>query len=180
MKTSLTYGAAMAAGGFALVLLLYVAGFHDSPEKMSVAQWVGSLGGLAIGIACLALAMREKRALSNPENDWGYGSALGAGLLTSVVSGALGLVSGWLYFSVINPGFSEVVLQAQLAAMEAKGMSAAQVAQAEPRVKKFTSPAVMTAFQGFFGTLWAVVLSLVVAIFFRRRDTPAPDVPPTL
>lgn len=180
MNTSLTYGAAMAAGGFALNLLLYVAGFHDNPEKMSVAQWGGSIGGLAIGITCLALAMKEKRARSNPENDWGYGSALGTGVLVSLVSGLLGLVSGWLYFAVINPGFSDVVLQTQLAAMEAKGMPAAQIAQAEPMVKRFTSPAMMTAFQGFFGFLWSVLLSLVVAIFFRRRDTPPATVPPTL
>ncbi len=180
MNTSLMYGAAMAAGGFALNLLLYVAGFHDNPEKLSVAQWGGSIGGLAIGIACLALAMKEKRARSNPENDWGYGSALGAGLLVSVVGGLLGSVGGWVYFAVINPGFSDVVLQAQLAAMEAKGMSSAQVAQAEPMVKKFTSPGVMTAFQGFFGMLWSALLSLVVAIFFRRRAEPSPFAPPPL
>ena len=180
MKTSLTYGATMAAASFALVLLLYVAGFHDSPEKMSAAQWAGGLGGIGIGIACLALAMREKRALSNPENDWGYGSALGAGILTALVGGVLGAVSGWLYFAVINPGFSDVVLQAQLAGLEAKGMSAAQIAGAEPMMKKFSSPAMMTVFQGFFGFLWSVLLSLVVAIFFRRRDTPAAAVPPSL
>ncbi len=180
MKTSLTYGATLAAGGFALNLLLYVAGFHDSPEKLSVAQWVGSLGGLAIGFACLALAMREQRALSNPENDWGYGSALGAGLLTGLVGGLLGAVGGWLYFAVINPGFGDVIREAQLAAMEAKGLSSTQIAQAESMVKRFTSPGVMTAFQAFFGVLWSALLALVVAIFFRRRDTPPAVVPPTL
>jgi len=180
MKTSLTYGAAMAAAGFALVLLLYVAGFHDSPEKMASAQWIGGLAGAGIGIACLALAMREKRALSNPENDWGYGSALGAGILTALVGSVLGAVTGWVYFAVINPGFSDIVLQAQLAGMEAKGMPAAQIAAAEPMMKRFTSPAMMTVFQGFFGFLWSLLLSLVVAIFFRRRDTPPVAVPPAL
>lgn len=180
MKTSLTYGAAMAIAGAVLTLVLYLAGFHDSVEKMKPAQWVGSIGGIAIGISCLTLAMRDKRANHPVDSDWGYGSALGAGVLTALFGSLFGTVTAYVYFALLNPGFSDVVFQAQVAAMESKGMTAAQIEKIEPMLRKWMSPLAMTLMQGFMGFIWSLLLSLVLAIFVRKRPAPAGsgEIPP--
>jgi hypothetical protein len=180
MKIALTYGFAMALGGALLALLLFFAGFHDAPEKLQAGQWIATVLGIGIGIGSLALAMREKRALFPADETWSYGHALGVGLLAGLFAGLFGGVFGGLYFHVINPGMSEVILQSQIAAMEAKGLSPAQIERAEPMLRKWMSPAMLTVMQVFFGCVWNVVLALVVAIFFRRRasDAPAATPPP--
>ena len=165
----------MAIAGAVLTLLLFFAGFHDSVEKMKAAQWIGSIGGLAIGVGCLTLAMREKRAQFPADKEWGYGSALGAGVLTGLFASLFGLVTAYAYFAIFNPGFSEVVFQAQVAAMEAKGMSSAQIEKIEPMLRQWMSPIAMVIMQGVMGVVWSTLIALIVAIFLRKR-TPVPDV----
>lgn len=182
MKLAATYGALMAIANAILLLVLFFAGLHDNAERLSTAQWVGVVGGVAISVTGLALTMREKRAQYPAEEEWGYGSALGGGVLAGVVASFLGMVTAALYFGLINPGFSDVVWQAQSAAMEAKGVSAAQIEKIEPMVRKWISPVALTIIQGISGVIWSVVLALVVAIFFRRRPaaTGGADAPPPL
>ena len=170
----------MAIAGAALTFILYLAGFHESPEKMPTAQWVGGIGGVAIGVTCLALAMRERRSLTPAETDWGYGRALGAGVMTGLFASLFGLVTGYVYFGIVNPGFSEVIFQSQVVALEARGMTSAQIERVEPMLRKWISPVALTVMQGFSGFVWSLVLSLIVAIFLRKRptDTPAEAPPP--
>jgi membrane associated rhomboid family serine protease len=168
MKTALIYGAAMAIAGAVLTLLMYFAGFHDNAEKMAAARWVGMIGGIGIGVACLALAMREKRAGYSADQEWGYGPAFGGGVLTSLFASLFGLITAYLYFAILNPDFSEVILQTQISAMEARGMTQAQIDRAEPMLRKWMSPLAMTIMQGISGFVMSVVLALIVAIFFRK------------
>lgn len=177
MKTSLTYGAAMAIAGAVLTLLLYLAGLHDAVEQLKTAQWAGTVGGIAIGVTCLALAMREKRALHPADSDWGYGAALGAGVLTGLWGSLLGMVTAYVYFGIVNPGFSDVILQSQVAAMEAKGVSAAQLERIEPMIRKWLSPVALTLTQGAMGFVWSFLLALIVAGFFRKRPAASDSAP---
>ncbi len=58
----LTYGLLMALSGAVLTLAMFFAGLHESVARMAAAQWIGTMGGIAIGTTCLSLAIREKRA----------------------------------------------------------------------------------------------------------------------
>ncbi len=159
----------MAIAGAVFTLVLFFAGFHDSAEKMTAAQWIGIIGGVGIGATCLALAMREKRTQFPAEAEWGYGSALGVGVLSGLFASLFGLVTAYLYFVILNPGFSEVVFQAQLAAMEEKGVPAAQLEKMEPMLRMMSRPGTMVISQCIGGFISSVVLSLIIAIFFRKR-----------
>lgn len=180
MKNALTYGLFTALTGTALLLLMYFLGFHDTPEKMKSVQWVGLAGSVVISAVFIALAMREKRADFPTVEDWGYGNALVAGVLTGLFASLFGLVSAYVYFFVINPDFSEVSYQVQVRAMEASGKTPDYVAKAEPALRMFSKPAVLVVFQGIFGFVISVIVALLVAIFFRKRDQPADDAPPSL
>jgi hypothetical protein len=172
MKIPLSYGVAMAIAGALLTFVMFFAGFHDTAEKMQsgVAQTIGMVVPLAIAVTCLILAMRDKRANTPPDANWGYGSALGVGVLTGLFGALLGAVFAYIYFAFINPNMTEVIYQMQVAKMEEKGMSAEQIGNAESMMRKMMSPIMMTVFQTLMGIVWGVILSLIIAIFFRRRD----------
>lgn len=181
MKPSLTYGLVMAIAGALVTFAMYFAGFHDSPEKMQsgLGKWVGILASVAIAVATLSLAMSDRRAQRAPDAHWGYGPALGTGVLTSLFAALFGAVFAYIYFAMINPNMSDVVYQTQVAAMEAKGMTADRIEKAESFMRKMVSPPIMTVFQTMFGFVANVILSAIVAIFFRRRASEA-TLPPTL
>ncbi len=180
MKTALTYGAAMAVANTLVTLILYLAGLHDSAEKLRLAQWVGGLAGAGVTIGALTLAIREKRTAFPADETWGYGNAVGCGLLTTVFGSLFGTIAGYVYFAFIHPDMSDVIYQGQVAAMEARGMPAAQIERAEPIMRKWMSPPILALIQLFFGFVWSTVLTLIVAIFLRRRPEVAPDAPPSI
>jgi hypothetical protein len=181
MKTALTYGFLMAVSGSVVNLLLFFTGLHDTPAGMQTAQWLGGLAGLAITVAGLALAMREQRLQRAGDANWSYGSAWGYGVLTGLFGGLFGAVFAYLYFGVIHPGFADVVLEMQTERMADAGLAPAQIERAEPMVRKWLSPGLLSLTQAFSGFLLAVGLSLLVAITYRRPLPAATeDLPPTL
>jgi hypothetical protein len=174
MKTYLTYGFIMTLAGAFVNLGLHFSGFYADPEKFQTAQNIGIVGGLVITITGLLLGMRDKRAGTPADKPWGYGSALGTGVMIALFASILSAVYNYAYFAFINPGFSDIVVEAQLAAMEAKNVPAAHIDGAEPMIRKFSSPGVMTAMGLVMGFLWSVVISLIVAAFVRNRPAAAP------
>jgi hypothetical protein len=181
MKTYVTYGFFMALAGLLLTLALYFLGYHSDPAKISTAQWIGSLGALAIGITITILGTKARRAEVPMTQEFSYGSALGAGVMITLFGALFSIVSTYLYFQVINPGMADIIVQAQLDKMEAKGMSGAQLDQAEKMTRMFMKPAFMMAFNFIGGMFWGTVISLITAAFLKRNATEelAPDLPPT-
>jgi hypothetical protein len=182
MKIPLTYGAAMAFASALLTFTLFFTGYHDSVEKMQsgFAQTVAVVVPLLIAVACLALAMREKRSNTPADQTWGYGSAFGVGVLTALFGALFSAIFAYIYFKFLNPGMAEVMYDMQVAKMEQQGLSSQQLEGAEKVMRMMLSPAAMTLFQTFSGFLITVVIALIVAIFFKRRTTLAAEAPPVL
>ena len=171
MKTYLTYGVSMALASALLTLVLFFLGFHSDAAKFGMAQWIGNIGLLVISIACLVLGMKARRAEVPATEEFGYGSALFTGFMISLFGGLCSVVTNYLYFHVINPGFTEIIVQAQLDKMEAKGMSGTQLEQAEKGIRMFMNP-IFTGCFVFLGSLfWGTVISLVAAAFLKRPST---------
>jgi len=172
MKTYLTYGAAMAVAGLLFTLLMFFAGFHSDAEKMEsgVAKTIGMIVPLAIGITCIVLAIKARRAEVPETESFGYGAAFVAGLMTGVFAVLFGLITSYLYFVVINPNFSDVVYQGAVAKMEAKGVPSDKIAQAEPMMRKFMSAPAMIVFGAVGGFCSSLVISLIAAAFLKRPD----------
>ncbi len=180
MKLALTYALFMTLAGAALMLLLYFLGFQSDVEKFRAGQWIGGIGGVIISVIFLALAMREKRADFPAVEEWGYGNALGSGILTALFASLFGVVTAYFYFFVLNPEFSEINHQMQIKAMQAKGMSEADIAKIEPAMRMFSKPALLIVFQVIGSFFFSVIISLIVAIFFRKREQPGMDAPPPI
>ena len=168
MKTYLTYGSAMAGGGFVLVLILFILGFHSDPSKLSVAQWIQSCVGLGIAIACIVLGTKARRAQVPTTEDFGYGRALGTGVLITLVASLIGIVTTYLYVGVINPHFSDVIVQAQADKLEAKGLSADKIEQIQKMSAPFMKPPMQMAFGFLGGMFFGTIISLISAAFLKR------------
>ena len=174
MKTSITYGFIMTLCGAFIGLGLYFTGFHADADKLKIAQNISIVTGIIIGVSCTLLGMREKRADTPADKPWGYGSALGTGVMIGLFGALFGGVYNYVYFAYIDPNFREVVLQAQIAALEAKNLSSAQIEQAEPFIRKWLSPAIMTITGAIMVFIWNLVISLIVAAFVKNRPAAAP------
>jgi hypothetical protein len=180
MKTYLTYGFGMALGGALLSFAMFFAGFHDSPAKLDTAQWIQMAGGLALGITGVVLGTKARRAEIPADAPFGYGSALGAGVMITLFAALLGLVTTYLYVAVINPHYGDVVLQAQSEKLEAKGLPAEQIEQIQRMSSVMMKPATMTAFTFVSGLFFGTLISLVTAAFLKRPagEDPALSPPP--
>src|SRR3954469_9319857 len=126
MKTSLLYGAAMAIAGAMLIMLLYLTGLHSDPAKLTMAQIVGGCGGLVIGIICITLGTKARRAEIPPSEEFGYGRALQAGFMISLFAALFGMITVFVYAKFINPEFADIIVQAQTQKLEGK-MNPAQL-----------------------------------------------------
>jgi hypothetical protein len=154
------------------VLALYALGFHSDASKLGTAQLIQTCVGLAIGIACIVLGTKAKRATVPPEEDFGYGAALGAGVMVTLFAALIGIVTSLIYMQVINPGMNDVIIQAQIAKWEAANMPAARMEQAEAMMRKMMNPAIQVCFQFLGGMFFGTLISLITAAFLKR---PAAD-----
>ncbi|HNC22785.1 MAG TPA: DUF4199 domain-containing protein [Opitutaceae bacterium] len=168
MKTYSLYGFYTALASMVLTLAIYFLGYHSDPAKFSTGQIIGSVGGLAIGITFIVLGTKARRAEWPVAEDFTYGNAFVAGFMTMFCAGVIGIVTNYLYFQVINPGIADVIVQAQLDKLEAKGLSGAQLEGAEKSIRFFMKPGI-TAAVGFISALfWGAIISLVTSAFLKR------------
>ena len=76
-----------------------------------------------------------------------------------------------LYSTMINPGLTEVILEAQTEKFEAAGMSADAAEKATAMVRKMMHPAVQSAIGFVMGLFFGTLVSLVTAAFLKRPAT---------
>jgi len=177
MKTCSLYGFISALAGALLGLALYFLGYHSDPAKLAAAQWIGGLGGLAIAVVCTALGVKARRAEVPEAEGFGYGRALGAGVQVGLVWSFLSAVFNYAYLAFINPGFSEIMLQDKLDKLQAKGVSGAQLEQAE-KITRFMLNPIPAAIAGLiYLFILGFIIALIVAAFLKR---PAPAGPPPI
>ena len=183
MKTYLTYGGALAIGSALLLFALYFLGFHSAAAQLSASQIISTVVNLILWVTCLVLGTRARLAEVPVTEEFGYGRALGSCVMILLFAGLFGMVTTYLYFAVVNPGFADLIIQTQLDAMEAKGLSGAQLEQAENGIRMVMTPVGMTIY-GFIGTMTVgTLVALVTAAFLRRAAVADPDLtntPPPL
>lgn len=180
MKTCLTFGAALAIANALLTFGLYFAGLHSDVAKLGTAQWVGTTGIIVFSLACIILGVKARREEIPADEDFTYGRALGAGVLVVLFASLLGMITTILYSSVINPGFSELLAQAQVQKWETMGMSAAQIEPAEKMMRSMMKPPIQAVFGFFSGMVGGTLLSLIVAAFLKRSALESAEAPPPL
>ncbi|MSU49891.1 MAG: DUF4199 domain-containing protein [Opitutus sp.] len=162
----------MAIAGAVLAVSLYLLGFHSDPAKLGTAQIVGTVGALGIGIVCITAGTKARRADIPAAEEFGYGRALGTGVMIALFASLFGIGTSFLYARVINPEFVDIIVQAQVQKLEARGMSGAHVEAAEKMIRMMSEP-VVQAVSGFLGgVFFGTLISLVTAACLKRPAAP--------
>lgn len=174
MKTYLTYGFGIALAGALVNLVLYFAGLHNDPSKLTAAQWIGGLLGVLITIVGIVLGTKARRSQIPPGESFGYGRAFVAGLGIAFFAAVFGVLTGYLYMHVINPGLNDLIIQSKTAEMEAKGVSAAQLEQMEKVLRMMTSAPAQAIFTFLGAMFFGTIVSLITAAVLKREATPPP------
>ncbi len=172
MKTYLTYGFVAALCNTLLAVVLFFLGFHSDVEKLSTAQWLGWIGSLIISVTCIVLGTKARRAEIPASETFSYGRAFGAGVMIALFAALFGAIGHFLYMSMINPGMTDVIIQSQIAQLEASGMSSSQIESAEAITRKMMHPAVQAAFAFVFGFIFNLVIALITSAFLKRSEVP--------
>ena len=88
--------------------------------------------------------------------------------MITLFAALIGIVTNILYMQFINPGMTELTVQAQIAKWEAAGMPSSRMEQAEGMMRKMMSPPVMAAMGFCFGMIFGTIISLITAAFLKR------------
>jgi hypothetical protein len=171
MKIPLVYGLLMAVVGALLMYGLFFAGYHETPDKLALVRWPSAGVSVVASIVFLAIAMHGRRAEYPANQEWGYGTAFGTGVLTALWGCLFSALISYVYFAYVNPQFGDVVYQLQVQAMQAKGMPSARIDAAEKMMRMLLSPIPLTILQLVQSFIGLVIASLIVAIFFRKPTT---------
>jgi hypothetical protein len=100
--------------------------------------------------------------------------------MTGLFSVLFGAIFAYIYYSTLNPEVTNIMYEMEIAKMEAKGAPPEQIDAAKGMMGFMFTPAMATLMQSVVGFLATVVLSLIIAIFYKRRTTELQSVPPTL
>lgn len=178
MKPPVVYGVALALASAFLTLALYFLGWHSDAAKLSQAQWIGAIGVFLLNVVCVVLGIRAERAETPAGKNFGYGRALGVGVMVSLVAGVIGIGTNWFYFETVNPGFRDLLVQAQLDKMAASGLSGDQMDKAEKGLRFFMQPLILGLVSFVNAIIWGTLISLVAAAFLKRRPSGVPVAEP--
>lgn len=174
MKNPILYGFLIAVAGLLVSVVLTLTGMYGDPQKLGTAQLVSGLIGLVVAIVGLWLGISASRAVSTPSEGFSYGRAVGAGALIVLWDAIFGAIFTVLFFTVINPDVREVMVQANLDKIAAKGGSPER---AEGMIRMMVSVPILTISTIIFVGLFGMLLTLIIAAFLRR-DPPRSAQPP--
>ncbi|MFH1499348.1 MAG: DUF4199 domain-containing protein [Verrucomicrobiota bacterium] len=171
MRTALVHGCLLGLSLFICLLGLHAIGLHADPSKVRVMQMVESLLSYIFLMAALLACLRRLQN-ADLDNPLGYAKALGHGALLALTGGLVLGLGHWVYGTFINPGYRDILREALLTGVN---LTPEQLAIAEPDIQFITSPTGIAIGQGVPLVAFGLLMSLVVAIFFRRTalNTPA-------
>ncbi len=170
MRTALVFGSLLGLSLFICLLGLHATGLRADPSKVQILRMAESLLSYIFLMAALLACLRR---LQNADrgNPLGYPRALGHGVLLALTGGVVLGLGHWVYGTFINPGYGDTLREAMLAGYD---LTPEQLAEIEPRMRFITSPTGIAIGQGVPLVAFGLLMSLVVALFFRRTSLNAP------
>ena len=179
MKNCALYGFVWALASAFLTLILFFAGLHSDPAKLSAAGWIGGLVGMAIAVACMIIGVRARRAEVPSGEDFTYGSAYGTAFGIAAIASVLSAAFTYVYWVFINPAIAEVIIQDQVSKLESSGLTGDRLDQATAGVRKIFAPIPQAVSTLVLLLIIGAVIALIVAGFLKRTK-PAVDAPPVM
>jgi hypothetical protein len=152
---------------FTVIRWINTAAFHGSIPATQIRSYSGlfSLIILALGIY---LGLKQVRARNG--NSLTYSQAVKTGILIAVITAVLVALFGWFYCAVLNPGYTDFMVQDIRQSLTAAGKSSAEIAQAAESARKEFSTGAQVA-QALIGqAVVGTLITLILGLFIRTKN----------
>jgi len=121
---------------------------------------------MAISIIIIILAHRE--FVKTGDGFMNYGEGIGIAFWSGSIGGLISSVFSYIYITMVNPNFLEVLKEKQIMDMEKRGMSEAQIEQAMEFSKMFSGAEAIAIFGLLGAIIGSVIFALIIAAFTKK------------
>lgn len=176
-KTVLTFGimAGVIIIAYTFVTLLILGDFGKmTPKDLAAAEALGYIRYLILLLGVVMAMVTYRKNVAGPIS---YGRALRVGVLVAVVTALFVGAMELTYVAFINPEFYDQYAKLTASAMQARGASAAEIAETQSQLQSMqwmTSPGMTGLFYFVETAVIGIILSLIAAIFIRRKEGESP------
>ena len=166
---SVRYGLIWGAISIAVGLVGFLLGFDPAmPDTGMAAKVIMGLIGLAVPVWAIYAAIKQHR-----DQELGgyltFSRGIGVGTFSGLVAGVISAIWIALYVTVINPGFSDSIRDAQMEQFESQGMSEDQIEMAVNMAGWFTNPGFLAFSQLLGGVITGFILGLIIGAIMKRE-----------
>jgi hypothetical protein len=164
---TLIYGVGTGLVLIVLSLILYVTNLYMN-DVLRYLEYVIMIAGMVIG----SLQYRKVQL----KGFMTYGQAFSANFLIGLFATVVSVIFFFFYIKYINTGLIDEIMAQVRTKMEAKAgnMSQEQMDQSMMWTEKFMSPVWMVIWGFLVSAFWAAILSLIIAIFIKKKNPDAP------
>jgi Protein of unknown function (DUF4199) len=162
-SVGMRYGLFMGGAGIVVFLIIALSGMKpDGPFR-----WVG------VVITAVLMFMAHKYFKDNGDGYMTVGQGTGIGFWSGITSSVISSIFTYIYVKFIDAGFVEALKDAQVEAMQQKGMSDDQIEQGMKIASMFVSPEALLIFGLLFGVLGGLIIGVIIAIFTQKKNPDA-------
>jgi hypothetical protein len=154
---------------FGLILsifsIVYFLILNVSGVNMATGYW--NWIGYVVGIVIIFLA--HKYYKENTDGFMNYSQGIGIAFWLGLISSAISSVFTYIYIKFIDSSMLEMISDAQIEAMEKKGLSDEEIEQAMKFASMFSTPEALLGFGLIGGIISTIIIALIVTIFTQKR-----------
>mgnify|MGYP003118807098 FL=1 len=163
-KVALTYGGLLGLLTIILAVVLYVT------NSLLDRNWMTAAVSFLIMIACISYGQKVYRNGNGGFMD--LKDALKVGVGIALIGAILGALYNYVFLTVIEPGFTELIIEKQRETMinSQPNMTEAQIDQAMEFAGKFSQPWVQSSFQIVAGIFFGFIISLISGLILKRNN----------
>ncbi len=160
-QNGLKYGLYTGVASVLFSLLL----FSLDVSRESYLQWV-SWVILIIGIVLATINYRDKINGGHIT----FGNAFMTGLYVVIVNSILVMIYSYMYFTWIDPGFTQAMLENVEQKLLDRGMSDEMIEQQLAMTEKFMKPGFMIFWGLFMSVIFGAIISLITSAILKKED----------
>jgi len=163
-KIAINNGLLLGLLSVALGVIMYVMNMHLEQSSISM------ILGVVITVGVLIYAFNQYKKASDGFMSVGQGLKLGMGII--LISTIISVIWNYVLMNVIEPTMLEQVQELQMEKMIENNpdMPQSQIDAATEMSAKFSSPAIVAAFQIAMGLIFGFILTLITALIMKKNN----------
>ena len=163
-KVSLNYGIILGLVSILISVLIYAFDKHHDQD------WITRSPGLIAMIVIIFLGIKKYREFNN-----GYlkiGQALKTGIGIALIGAVISLIYTFIFLNYIEPNYMDEMMEIQEEALMERfpDFTDEQIETQMEVVKKFSTPAMTTAFALIISIFFGFIISLISGLILKKSD----------